>query len=230
MAVIRGDWTTRRVWIDEQELAPERSLRVRTHSPEGFSWGFGGSGPAQLALALLLELTNEDLALLWYQDVKWNVIAGLPQDDFVIDSEQIFDFIAGEEKTELLLEGRSREGQHTPEADETQPAAQTTAIDVEYRYTREDLQAIFDVAYAEDVERGGQYDARSGVITVYTHPWSNEIMRAESTIMGVFYPAWGQGNCIWQVEMEEGFSLEDLLQELGTLEEKAFGRTVHGQQ
>jgi hypothetical protein len=39
---------------------------------------------------------------------------------------------------------------------------------------------------------------------------------------------WGQGNLIWQIEAEEGFSLDDLLEELGTLEEKAVGRKIHG--
>jgi hypothetical protein len=33
---------------------------------------------------------------------------------------------------------------------------------------------------------------------------------------------------LWRVEIKEGFSLEDLLVELGKLEEKAIGRKVHG--
>jgi len=39
---------------------------------------------------------------------------------------------------------------------------------------------------------------------------------------------WGDHNRIWQFEIEERFSLEDLLTELGTLEEKALRRKVHG--
>ncbi len=45
-------------WIvlkDGKELSPQRSLNVVNHSPDGFSWGYGGSGPHQLALAILLE-------------------------------------------------------------------------------------------------------------------------------------------------------------------------------
>src|SRR5262245_22144387 len=30
-------------------------LELRNHSPTGFEWGYGGSGPAQLALALLVD-------------------------------------------------------------------------------------------------------------------------------------------------------------------------------
>jgi hypothetical protein len=33
---------------------------------------------------------------------------------------------------------------------------------------------------------------------------------------------------IWQIDVEEGFSLEALLEELGALEQKAIGRKIHG--
>jgi hypothetical protein len=54
-------------------------------------------------------------------------------------------------------------------------------------------------------------------------------LSAESTRMGSFAAVWGQGNRIWQLELEAGFSLEDLLEELGSLEQKALGRKMHGQ-
>jgi hypothetical protein len=228
MTVIRGEWLTRRVWIDDREILPERSLRVRNHSPEGFSWGYDGSGPAQLALALLLELTKEDLALLWYQDVQSHIVARLAQDDFVIDAQEIVDCIVNEVKAAIVPPARSPRSRPESEEGETRLATQAAAVEVNYRYTREDLKAIFDLVYEEDVERGGRYDGRSGVIHVYTHPWDHDTMGLERTLMGTFYAAWGQGNLIWQIDVEEGFSLEALLEELGTLEEKAVGRKIHG--
>jgi hypothetical protein len=39
---------------------------------------------------------------------------------------------------------------------------------------------------------------------------------------------WAEGNWIWQIEIDEGFSFEDLLVELGALEEKALGEKIHG--
>lgn len=33
---------------------------VANHSPTGHEWGYGGSGPAQLALDLLLDATHDD--------------------------------------------------------------------------------------------------------------------------------------------------------------------------
>jgi hypothetical protein len=63
------------VKADGREVFPQRSLSVRNHSPDGFNWGYGGSGPAQLALALLLEAgLPDDVAVTLYQDFKWQVV------------------------------------------------------------------------------------------------------------------------------------------------------------
>jgi hypothetical protein len=62
----------------------------------------------------------------------------------------------------------------------------------------------------------------------HNHPWNTETMQEESTLIGSIYVFWAEQNRLWRIEIEEGFSLEDLLVELGTLEEKAIGRKVHG--
>ena len=41
-------------------LDPKPSQKIRNHSPDGFEWGYGGSGPAQLALALLLDYVCDE--------------------------------------------------------------------------------------------------------------------------------------------------------------------------
>lgn len=59
-------------------LSPEPSQKLINHSPDGFNWGYSGSGPAQLALGLLLDVThNPSLAREYYQRFKSEVIAGL---------------------------------------------------------------------------------------------------------------------------------------------------------
>lgn len=63
-----------------------RKLRVRLdlwcHSPDGFEWGYGGSGPAQLALALLADaLGDDDRASRIHQKFKWAVTAKLARDE-----------------------------------------------------------------------------------------------------------------------------------------------------
>jgi len=45
---------------DHERLAPDRSLGLVRHSPAGFDWGYTGSGPSQLACALLLDYTNDE--------------------------------------------------------------------------------------------------------------------------------------------------------------------------
>jgi len=225
MAVIRGKWDTGQVWMDDRELSPERSQAVVNHSPTGFAWSYGGSGPAQLALALLLELTTQEMALLWYQDVQWAIIAKLPQTDFTFDSQEIVSCITNTVQAELVQgPGNTPSGRVRPPGVMTRPNVRA----VDLRYARDQLHALFQCAYAEDVEKGGRYDARSGAINIYTHPWNDETMRAESTLMGSIYAFWAEENRFWQIEIDEGFSFEDLLEELGTLEEKALGEKIHG--
>lgn len=78
---IEGDWQTRHFWIDGRMLDPRYSLELVNHSPDGFNWGYGGSGPAQLALAVLLEFLDDDSALGLYQNFKWAWVAQLRQGD-----------------------------------------------------------------------------------------------------------------------------------------------------
>lgn len=85
---------------DEIALNPMPSQKVYNHSPNGFSWGYGGSGPAQLALALLLEETDEQMAIANYQQFKWDVVAQWPMDStFEITSEDIQTWLAAQKGT-----------------------------------------------------------------------------------------------------------------------------------
>jgi len=80
---INGTWRTRQVWVNGRELRPERSQQVWNHSPDGFNWGYAGSGPAQLALAILLAAgCGDELAVRLHQRFKFDAITPLPQADF----------------------------------------------------------------------------------------------------------------------------------------------------
>lgn len=78
---LKGHWSTKRVWLDGIEIDPYPSQLIYKHSPEGFNWGYGGSGPAQLALAISLELFPAPIAIRLYQYLKCKVIAKLPKRD-----------------------------------------------------------------------------------------------------------------------------------------------------
>ena len=74
MLHIEGTAATREVRVNGKRLDPRPSQRLMNHSPDGFNWGYGGSGPAQLALAILLAagLTSRQ-ALTHYQRFKWEL-------------------------------------------------------------------------------------------------------------------------------------------------------------
>jgi predicted ribonuclease YlaK len=82
---LKGNMETREVWLFGNKLDPKASLKLVNHSPDGFNWGYAGSGPAQLALAICLEIMGPDKALAIYQDFKFLYITRLPQTDFEVD-------------------------------------------------------------------------------------------------------------------------------------------------
>jgi len=60
------------------------------HSPTGFEWGYGGSGPAQLALALLADhLDDADEAVALHQSFKRAVVEKLPPRHWTLTSQQM---------------------------------------------------------------------------------------------------------------------------------------------
>jgi hypothetical protein len=76
-------------------LDPAPSQKVRNHSPDGFEWGYAGSGPAQLALAILLDVTlSSVLAERNYMRFKWEHVARWKQDSWEITDAQVMDWLA----------------------------------------------------------------------------------------------------------------------------------------
>lgn len=73
-----GEWYDE-VTVNGKPLDPSASQHVRNHSPDGFAWGYGGSGPAQLALAILLLFSSTSIALANYQRFKNEHVANWPQ-------------------------------------------------------------------------------------------------------------------------------------------------------
>lgn len=105
----------------------------------------------------------------------------------------------------------------------------TSTYPVELGYHRDDLLALFATASQADVEDGGRYDARGAAINIWTHGWHHKGTREESETMGTLYFRWGDDTCyLYEIECDDGFEKEDLLRELGSLEEQALGRRVHG--
>lgn len=74
--------------------------RIETvHSPSGFNFGYGGSGPADFALNVLLMLTDKETAHSLYQEFKWKYIAvGDEVTRLVIPRTEILKFIEDSKK------------------------------------------------------------------------------------------------------------------------------------
>lgn len=84
---LKGDYASGQVWLNDELIDLDESLKVRSHSPTGFSWGYAGSGCAQLALAVCLKLLGvKEKALQNYQKFKMDVISKqIFGDDFEIN-------------------------------------------------------------------------------------------------------------------------------------------------
>lgn len=73
------------VTLDGRVLSPHQSQRVINHSPDGFAWGYAGSGPAQLALGILLGAgISKCRSLKYYQRFKSEFLVNLDRDNFEI--------------------------------------------------------------------------------------------------------------------------------------------------
>ena len=77
-----------RVYRPDGNELPWR-LDLRDHSPTGLEWGFFGSGPAQLSLAILADCMGDEAALEFYQRFKQKVIGHLPYEGWVLSPATI---------------------------------------------------------------------------------------------------------------------------------------------
>lgn len=94
-----GDSMTDKVVVTVHEdsrirnLSPRPSQKQRNHSPDGFNFGYGGSGPAQLALAILMDYTGSVPRPAMYQAFKFQFLSGMKDPGGTITAEQIQQFI-----------------------------------------------------------------------------------------------------------------------------------------
>ena len=81
-------------------LQPNRSQRLCNHSPDGFEWAYGGSGPSQLALAILLDVTGDpDVAELLHQPFKWQYVATAPKDGFSLTEDDVRTWVSAQQQS-----------------------------------------------------------------------------------------------------------------------------------
>jgi uncharacterized protein (DUF2249 family) len=75
------------VTVDGEPL--DKRTDLLSASPSEFEWGYGGSGPAQLAIAILAHVYGDEFACEWYQQFKTEVIAALPEQGWTLTTEDL---------------------------------------------------------------------------------------------------------------------------------------------
>ena len=64
------------------------------HSPTGFEWGYCGSGPSQLAFAILYDFTGDvDFSRSCYKQFKIDYISKFNQDEWSLDSDELYTIV-----------------------------------------------------------------------------------------------------------------------------------------
>jgi len=93
--MIKGVYHENAVYIDGRQIDTANSRRLRDHAPDGgVSWNYLGSGPSQLALALLLHFgATDNEALNWYFEFKQEIIANLPPTDFTMEDTRVTEWL-----------------------------------------------------------------------------------------------------------------------------------------
>jgi hypothetical protein len=100
MRSIVGRRVPRPTVVVREDGQPDRPLKhYLKHSPDGFEWGYGGSGPADLAYAILREVFSmdpkaEELARKYYQRFKMLIVARLPRAQFDLLERDVREAVA----------------------------------------------------------------------------------------------------------------------------------------
>jgi hypothetical protein len=114
------------VLVEEDGATRPLPHHVR-HSPDGFNWGYGGSGPSDLARSLLIDFFGQEadcpecersgqledepghMTSCWecggdgfklpvgYQDFKFQVIAGLPSAGWTLSEEKVAEWVRAQD-------------------------------------------------------------------------------------------------------------------------------------
>ncbi len=73
------------VSLNGKLLSLNESLKYCSKSPTGFNWGYGGSGPAQLAHEICRKLYGLEIAKKVFQGFKFRHLEGIKADAFDVE-------------------------------------------------------------------------------------------------------------------------------------------------
>jgi hypothetical protein len=90
---IRNDFDTVRVFVINGSTKTPLVHYVR-HSPDGFNWGYEGSGPTDLAECILADTVGKEMLLRpeIYQQFKRDIISPIVEDEWCLPQEVVKDW------------------------------------------------------------------------------------------------------------------------------------------
>ena len=97
-----ADWAFMENYVVHVKANDTQEPLVNARSPwselpgNGFAWGYGGSGPTDLAMSILADSVDGDLLIprSYHQSFKNDVIAQLPKDGFALTKQQVLGWLA----------------------------------------------------------------------------------------------------------------------------------------
>ena len=93
MSTIKGLRLAGRTSVTIDGLPLPLHLDIAHRSPTGHEWGFWGSGPAQLALAILMTVTDADEAKRRYEAFRRSVIVRITKDSWTLTTVQVEEWL-----------------------------------------------------------------------------------------------------------------------------------------
>ena len=96
MKIYKGFYQKGIHWIRVFDNEKQYELKhIERHSPDGFNWGYGGSGPADTALSILTDCLDAQRADALYHQFKHDLVAVWPHLNglcWVISETQIIEW------------------------------------------------------------------------------------------------------------------------------------------
>lgn len=102
-----GNWSDKTVLVDTLDenrfVVESKPLRHHErHSPDGFEWGYGGSGPSDLALSILADLYGMEVANQYYGDFKCQFVAGFARQGWMVNSLTIDEWLEKQRASSMV--------------------------------------------------------------------------------------------------------------------------------
>ena len=88
--LFKGIRTKNGAFVTYEDIPLDLRLDLKEHSPMGFEWGYNGSGPKQLALAILSKVSGDEFALFAYNNFSSEFIETIHKDEWKLDYHDIY--------------------------------------------------------------------------------------------------------------------------------------------